>query len=82
MLENVCIPINLSRLWTLRMLYPTSNVGQNLLKQRNRTKRSSASEITNDKAAAFNLTSDSSVSIPVMATNIPSYQGYFSKIDQ
>ena len=55
---------------------------QNLPRPKNRTKRLSTSEITNDETAVFIRTSDNSTSVPAMTTNIPSYQDYFSKIDQ
>jgi hypothetical protein len=77
LLENVYIPVNPSQLSTLRSLYPSLNIIQNLSPTTNHTRKSLTNAIQNDET-----TSDSSVSIPSTTTNNSFYQDYFSKIDQ
>jgi hypothetical protein len=77
LLENVYIPVNSSQLSTLRSLYPSLNIIQNLSPTTNHTRKSLTNAIQNDET-----TSDSSVSIPSTTTNNSFYQDYFSKIDQ
>jgi LysM repeat protein len=79
LLENVYIPVNSSQLSTLQSLYPTLNVVQNPSPIPTRARKSSANTITNDETVSFIRTSGSTASI---TTNYPSYQDYFSKIDQ
>jgi hypothetical protein len=77
LLENVYIPVNSSQLSTLRSLYPSLNIIQNLSPTTNHTRKSLTNAIQNDET-----TSDSSASIPSTTTNNSFYQDYFSKIDQ
>ncbi len=81
-MENVYIPVNSSQLSTLQTLYPTLNIVQNPSPAPNRTRKSSANAITTDETASFIRTSDSTASISAITTSYPSYQDYFSKIDQ
>jgi hypothetical protein len=84
LLENVYIPVNSSQLSTLRTLYPTLNIVQNLSPTTNRERKSLANAVTNDEATSSIRSSDSSTSILSAATttNNSSYQDYLSKIDQ
>jgi hypothetical protein len=73
--EHVYIPVNSTQLSTLRTIYPTLDIIQNLSLTMNSMKKSSTNNDT--------TSSDSSISIPpATMTNNSSYQDYFSKIDQ
>ncbi|CAF3470923.1 unnamed protein product [Rotaria sp. Silwood1] len=80
LLENVYIPVSSSQLSTLRTLYPTLNVVQNLSPTTSNIKKSLTTTMTNDEIPSSIQTSDSSTSIPT--TTMSSYDNYFSKIDQ
>jgi len=79
LLKKVYIPVSSSQLSNLRTKYPDLNVVHNPSPITTHTRKSSANTMTNDETASFIRTSESLHSIP---TNYPSYQDYFSKIDQ
>lgn len=79
LLKNVYIPVNSSQLSILRTEYPTLNIIQNPSPIMTHVRKSSANAMTNDETASFIRTSES---LSSLKTSYPSYQDYFSKIDQ
>ncbi len=82
LLEYVYIPVNSTQIPTLRNLYPTLEIIQNLSPSTNHRQRTSTNPTTDDETNSSIPSSDSSTSIPTTTTNNSSYQDYLSKIDQ
>ncbi len=82
LLENIYIPVNSTQLTTLQNLYPSLDVVQNPSPIPTRARKTSVNTMTTDETASFIRTSNSTASVSAITTNYPSYEDYFSKIDQ